>query len=183
MNKREQIKQINDAYEAKIAEINARRAYRMQNYLDCVDDYSITGFCEVADSREAHRAEVTRDILIQQVNNGGHFVRIASEFILLDQDNNVVSDNLFNGQYGLCFRTNDNRYIGVPKRAATLEKKGYKIVRVDRTFKCVYGGWSDKGNLLYKSIELVSEEMVEGQMPSVVPDNYLVWSWRKQLNN
>lgn len=183
MNKKEQIKQINDAYKAQIAEINARRDYRMQNYLDCIDDYSVGGVCDVVDSRAAHRAEVTRDILVEQVKNGGYFMRESSEFVLLDQENNVASNNLFRGQYGLCFLTNDNRYVGVPKRSATLEKKGYKIARVDRTFKCVYGGWSDKGNLLYKSIELVSEKMVECEMPSVVPDNYLVWSWRKQLNN
>ena len=50
MNKAERIMQINAAYEAEIAAINQRRDYRWQNYLDCVDDYSVCGLCDKADS-------------------------------------------------------------------------------------------------------------------------------------
>lgn len=183
MNKEERIKQINDAYEATMREINERRDYRMRNYLDCVDDYSWGGRCDTADSRLENRAKIQRDCLLEQVENDGYFVRMASEYILLNQDGKVVSENLFWGQYGLCFRTNDNNYVGVPKRMATLTKKGYMVVRVDRTFKCVFGGWTDNGNMRYENIELISEERVMDELPTSVPDNYLIWSWRVLLNN
>lgn len=175
MNKKEQIKHINEAYEAKMAEINERRDYRMRNYLDCLDDYCVGGLCDKADSMAAHRAGVERDILLQQVKNGGYFVQKASEYILLNQEDKVVSENLFWGKYGLCFRTNDNTYVGVPKTLATLTKKGYRVARVDREFRCVFGGWSDKGNIIYKSMELMSEERVMDDLPTTAPDTYINW--------
>lgn len=183
MNKAERIMQINAAYEAEIAAINQRRDYRWQNYLDCVDDYSVCGLCDKADSMAEWRAKTTRDILLQQVENDGHFVQMASEYVLLDMNDNIVSDNLFHGHYGLCFKTAEG-YVGVPKKMSTLTKKGYQIGRLDRTFKCVFGGWSNKDRLLFKNIELMSELLIVGdELPTCVPDNYITWAWRCKNQN
>lgn len=178
----EQIERINTIkanFEKSVASINERRAYRMQNYYDCVDDYSWGGLCDKADDEQENRLCIMRDILIEEAINGGYHVETLTYYQLKDNEGNLCV-GARNGQWGQYFVINE-KYVGVPKRVATLEKKGYILEKVTRTFHCVFKRFSNKENyILYKSIDLVDEKVervTQDTMPTYIGEepwvNYL----------
>lgn len=149
------INEINAVFENAVKAINERREYRMENYYNCVDDYSWGGLCDKADNELEDRLRIARDKQIEEVINGGYHVETVTMYRLKDGNGNSTIGAKY-GQWGEFFTIN-GKFVGVPKRVATLEKKGYILEKITRTFHCVFKGWSDKGYELYKSIDLVDE--------------------------
>lgn len=164
-----QIQNINATFESRRAAIDERRNYRMENYYNCVDDYSFGGICDQADNQQEDRYRTERDILIEQVENNGYYYRDSSFYRLRD-DNGNVANGANDGQYGPYFAIN-GKFIGVPKKVSTLIKKGYTLELVTRKYKCIYKGFSSKGNLMNRSMECVEEtisEVTQESMPDYI---------------
>ena len=166
----ERINAIEESFKRQMESINERRAYRAQNYYDCVDDYSWGGLCDKADNEEENRLVISKQIAIEEVKNGGYHVVNTCYYQLRDNEGNVAI-GARSGQWGEYFTIN-GKYVGVPKRVATLEKKGYILEKVSHTYHCVYKGWSsNREYILYKSIERVSEQIervTKDTMPSYI---------------
>ena len=174
------IAEINANFDAKVAEINKRRQYRMQNYYDCVDDYSYGGLCDKADNELEDRYRVERDILIEEVKNGGKREISSSFYRLKNQKGEVRCSGGSSGVYGQYF-TADGKIIGLPKRITTLEKKGYILEKVSRVYRGKFKMITNRGNIVYKELELVSEDVervTQDTMPTIVPQQpYVDWQY------
>lgn len=168
MTKQEQIQVIKEQFDKAVEAINERREYRMKNYYDCIDDYSWGGPCDKADDIEEDRLRLKRDILIEQVNGDGAYIRTSSFYRIKDEEGNTATARY--GKYGAYFPIND-KFVGVPKNIKTLERKGYILEMVQRTYKCVFGHISKNGHLINKSMEMVSEKVVKVEtMPDYISE-------------
>ena len=153
------IKSINEVFESRVKSIDERRQYRMDNYYNCIDDYSFGGICDKADNELEDRYRMERDILIEQVQNGGYYVRSSSFYRLRDNEGHIA-EGANCGQYGCYFNIN-GKFVGVPKRVATLEKKGYILELVARKYKCVFKKFSSRGNIINEAMECVEENITQ----------------------
>ena len=164
-----QIRGINESFDSKMKSINERREYRMENYYNCVDDYSFGGLYDKADNELEDKYRIERDILIEQVENGGYYERTSSFYRLRDSEGNTA-DGASDGQYGSYFYINE-KFVGVPKKVATLEKKGYTLELVTRKYKCIFKGFSKHGHIMNKDMELVEEivaQVTQETMPEYI---------------
>lgn len=181
---KKQIADINAWFDGCKAVVDERRNYRMENYYNCIDDYSWGGLCDKADNEYMDRLRVERDIKIEQVKNGGCYYRTSDIYRLVDGDGNQ-SDGCGCGEYGYYWRMN-GRFVGLPKRIATLAKKGFRLERVEREFRCVIKCVTDKGNIRNQSVELMSEtitEVTQDTMPSHLCEDFLNWEYENFFIN
>lgn len=160
MNEKElKIQEINHTFEQRQKEINERREYRMKNYYDCIDDYSWGGICDQADNELEDKYRMERDILIEQVNGNGKVKRTSSFYRLVS--NSDFCDGASEGQYGQYFKI-DGCFIGVPKKLATLKKKGFSLIFIERTYECSFKTINKYG-VVWKDIVLLNEKKTEVQ--------------------
>lgn len=181
MNKEERIAAINARYDEAVAEINKRREYRMNNYYNCVDDYSWGGICDKADNELQDRLRTERDIEIEQVKNDGYYLRHSEFYRLVDDNGNEALGTSY-GRYGHYFAIG-GKFVSVPKRVATLEKKGYRLERVTRQYRCVFKKFSNKGNVVNKEMSIVSEtiEKVETMPEHIGSLSFLDWHYENDF--
>jgi hypothetical protein len=106
--------------------------YRMQNYYNCVDDYSWGGLCDqAANESYGKRFRLHNDLVIQM--RDGAFVDDIEISVLADMDGNIVSDKIVNGRFGECWIIKNGgnvEFVGVAKKQATYNKKGYKVMTI-----------------------------------------------------
>lgn len=152
----------------KIAQIKASRdaatkchrdamAQRMENYYNCLDDYSFGGICDKASSEAISREERRAAMLIEQVENDGFIEQETESLCLFDLDGAFITDNVISTKYGLAFLF-DGTFVSVAKRQATYNKKGFEAKTRLRKYKAVFTGkFSQKGNPIFSEVELVSE--------------------------
>jgi hypothetical protein len=152
----------------EIAKIKARRDaatkchrdamdQRMENYYNCLDDYSFGGICDQASSAAIRKEENRADMLIAQIENDGFITDERRSLCLFDLEGNFITDNVIRTKYGRAFLF-DGKFVSLAKRAATYEKKGFKCKTRVREFKFVFTGkFSKKGNPIHKNIEVISE--------------------------
>jgi hypothetical protein len=103
---------------------------RMQNYFNCVDDYSWGGLCDQAASQSYSRRRFLKDNLELQLTEGA-FNQVVSLAVLADMDGNIVSDKIVKGKFGECWIIGDGNnvsFVGVAKKQATYNKKGFKVM-------------------------------------------------------
>jgi len=182
--KEKQIQAIKDAFERAMAEINERREYRMRNYYDCIDDYSFGGICDKADNELEDMLRMQRDIKIEQVENDGFYFRTSMFYRLCDNDGNAALGTK-HGQWGEFFVIND-KCVSVPKRLATLTKKGYKLEQVIRTYKCELKSIRN-GHAINKSMTVIEEKVIDITQDSM-PDYigglpYIDWQYESYFKN
>lgn len=156
--KEAQIAQIEEAYENALAEIAERRRYRMENYYNCVDDYSFGGLCDKADEELKIKLRTIRDIRIEQVQSGGHVV-CRSKFYRLVSESGDTCDGIRCGHYGRFFAI-DRKCVSLPKRIATLNKKGYRLFCVNRVYECTFSALCKNG-AQWRTMTLVDERVEE----------------------
>lgn len=159
---RVKIAAINDSFEKSMERINESRRYRMENYYNCIDDYSYGGLCDKADDEAQRKLEVARDLRIEKVKNG-KIIKNTSHWVLEDLNGNVVSHRPFEGKFGWCFFDGvNNKWVSMAKRQETFLKKGYRMVRVDVTFECDFAGeFLKNGGVKWTKCERVRERRVE----------------------
>lgn len=153
------IREIESRYKMQLAAINERRDYRMRNYYDCADDYSYGGLCDKVDDDMERRIETERDIRIEQIKEGV-IRRDVSHWELCDLGGNIVSGHPFTGRFGNCFLV-DGKYVSIPKKMSTLERKGYKMVKRTVSFELEFGGFLSNGFVKWSSIRRGCETVEE----------------------
>jgi len=159
---KDQIAKLEAEYKAITDGAIENANYRMQNYLDCVDDYSWGGVCDQASNDRAREAKLHLDLSKEQIINGGFLTFNSTKTIFKNIDSDeVVGEGMFNGDYGNCCRLNDGRYIGQAKRLSTYAKKGLKLFVQETTYKAEYVGFSRKGNPIYKNVEVLEQNETE----------------------
>jgi hypothetical protein len=104
---------------------------RMQNYYNCIDDYSWGGLCDQASSQARSLRNYLASNLAIQLEKGA-FKSTFKLSILQDLEGNTVSTKIVDGKFGPCWIIKTSEYsanfVGVAKKAATYAKKGYKVV-------------------------------------------------------
>jgi hypothetical protein len=160
----EQIKSLFASFDGADERQRKNEEYRMENYFNCVDDYSWGGLCDKAQNEARGYRNSARYQLQEQLENGV-FIREFEVNVLTDLDGNVVSDRLVNGKFGDCFMIkngeNDVKFVGIAKKQSTYEKKGYKVMtkvyKVEYFYTCKF---VDFKGLIIKS-RLLGEELVD----------------------
>ncbi len=150
----EQINSLFAAFKRADASAAENTEYRMQNYFNCVDDYSWGGICDKAqDEAIGDRNRATR-LLTEQLTSGA-FKEIVQLSILCDLNGKQVSDKIVQGRFGACWLIGggDNvSFVGVAKKPATYEKKGYKVMTREIELEWYYlTKMSKKGELISRA--------------------------------
>ena len=119
---------------AKDAEASANTDYRMQNYFNCVDDYSWGGLCDQAATEARFKREAVLGVLQRQVALGCPLREVTEVAVLVDAVTGaVVSERIVNGRFGACWIIgggeggNQPTFVSVTKRQATSERKGFRV--------------------------------------------------------
>jgi hypothetical protein len=150
---------ILNAYESVMNRLKENEQARMDNYYNCVDDYSWgSPWHREATALAEREATVTRDLKLELLDNGYNVITTAQS-VLIDFDGNVCAEGTRYGDYGSYFTLFSGGFVSVAKKQATFEKKGFRMGVRKRTYKGIFTGkFSKKGNALYESLELVSED-------------------------
>ncbi len=127
-------------YEEENAQMRKNSDYRMQNYFNCVDDYSWGGICDKA-ADEAYRKRLRiYNFLLTQMHDGA-YVEDVEISVLTDMNGNIISDKIVNGKFGQCWiiKNGDSvNFVGVAKKLSTYNKKGYKVMTLINTIEYYY---------------------------------------------
>lgn len=157
------IEALLSSYEAQDAEARKNSEYRMQNYFNCVDDYSWGGICDQAASQAESIRMHNRNVLKNQLENGIQ-KEVFTVNVLTDLDGNVVSETIVNGKFGPCWlikNESGTSFLSVAKKAATYEKKGYKVMQRQITCEYYYTLRHYKSGKLVIMSRVVSDEICE----------------------
>lgn len=157
----DQVNSIIRGFESADKSASEATAYRMQNYFDCVDDYSWGGPCDQAQAQGRSLRQRCKARLLSQIENGGAFIDTFCTAVLCDLQGNILSEKIVDGRYGPCWiigSDNNVSFVGVAKKAATYEKKGYRVMtrqmKVEYYFtgKIINGSCITKGRVLSNDV-------------------------------
>ncbi len=143
-----------------LAELQKQEDRRMENYYNCVDDYSWGGLCSKANIMARDRVKRNCQERIEEIVRGGFLVKTRRVNILRDiETGEVAACGVREGEYGPYFKTYEafgSKYISFAKRISTYEKKGFRPFVQIVTEKVKRDGcWRD-GNPRYKHIDYIS---------------------------
>jgi hypothetical protein len=119
-------------YNEENAQMRKNADYRMENYFNCVDDYSWGGRCDQAANEAYSKRFRLHNDLVNQMKNGA-FVDDLEMSVLVDMGGNIVSDKIVNGKFGECWIIKNGanvEFVGVAKKQATYNKKGFKVMTI-----------------------------------------------------
>jgi hypothetical protein len=131
---------------------------RLERSYNCQDDTIIYGMSWNVTESKINKINRYYDLAIEQVKNGG-YLDIKEENVCLYENGELVSSNLRSGQWGLFFILNDGRFCSIAKRKSTFDKKGFEVKIKTINYKCELYKITDKGYVIYKNIEMKSEEV------------------------
>ena len=127
-------------YDEQNDQMRKNSDYRMQNYFNCIDDYSWGGLCDqAADQAYSKRFRLYNFLKIQM--RDGAYVEDVEISVLVDMHGNIVSDKIVNGKFGQCWiiKNGDSvNFVGVAKKQSTYNKKGYKVMTLINTIEYYY---------------------------------------------
>jgi hypothetical protein len=154
--------------------------YRMQNYFNCVDDYSWGGICDKAAAEHRSTLQHAQSELKEQAENGKPFVREFTVEVLADyHTGEIVSERLVKGRYGYCWIIKDGeqaKFVGTAKKQATYHNKGYKVMQRAYTVEYYFttrlgkNGLISRGRVLsevLRDMEQIPEFGCETRLPPV----------------
>lgn len=161
----EQLEEINEmehAYNRSIAYLDEQENYRMQNYYDCIDDYSWGGLCSKANSMARDRENHILKVRVESLLRGGYIVRTRKVNILRDKETGeLAAVGTHKGRFGRYFRINDafkerTQYVPCAIRVSTYEKKGFVPYVQSVTEELTPDGYWSDGNPRFKFRAYVS---------------------------
>jgi hypothetical protein len=167
------------SYNQKMAELQEREDYRFQNYYNCVDDYSFGSPIHAAvDSSTRRRAEKCRDYALETLEFG--FCTIVSlQSLLLNEAGEICAEGTGYGKFGSYFRLFNGGFVGVPKKASTLEAKGYTMQERKTTYKARFtGGFTKNDDAIFDEISIIKQEFT----PSLTAygNSIIDWLYKNQ---
>lgn len=131
----EEVESLIRGFDATRESHKENRQYRMENYYNCVDDYSFGGPCDRAQDEEGSKMNLAQSLLKEQLENGKPFTEEFRIPVLTDLDGNIVSDRIVEGRFGECWiiidkskEFNNASFVSVSKKNSTYNKKGYKVM-------------------------------------------------------
>ncbi len=152
--------QVQETYNAMVAAHRKNTDYRMENYFNCVDDYSWGGVCDKAQDQAESRMLYIIDLLKSQEENGGYFIKNVTELVLQNFDGSFLSDTVVKCRYGYCFMWGREQtglhFCGVAKKQSTYTGKGFKVISRRYELKVVYTGKSTRSGYAQRTVELIS---------------------------
>jgi hypothetical protein len=133
-------------------EANKNTEQRMENYFNCLDDYSWGGLCDQASSQIISLRRYLANNLATQLEEGA-FKETFKLSILQDLEGNTVSTKIVKGKFGPCWIIKVSEYnanfVSVAKKADTYAKKGYKVVTREVSVEYYYtAGLSRNGKII-----------------------------------
>jgi len=178
--------QLQAAYNSMRERHSENTEYRMQNYFNCIDDYSWGGIQDQTQSQKENRLLWLIDRVKEQDNNGGFLEESATELILQSSDGAFVSANIVRGKWGKCFMWGSEEqgmsFLGLSTKQSTFAKKGYRVVTKKYRLKVIYNGRITQSGNFSKSVELI--EMIESVDSSIDTlfdnKNYNLWVLNNQ---
>ncbi len=159
--------------------------YRMENYFNCVDDYSWGGICDKAQDQKNSLMYGAQHLLTMQLEEGKPFVREFRIPVLMDLQGNVVSEKIIEGKFGDCWiiKTGENvSFVSLAKKQETYNKKGFKVMDVVYTLEYYYlakmckNGLISKGRVLSKELQEIERLPVYKFHTEI--DSVLYWALR-----
>jgi hypothetical protein len=158
-----QVAQFLISYESANQDMRKNEEYRMNNYFNCIDDYSWGGLCDKAANEAYRKRTLLKSNLEQQLKNGA-FVEVIEISVLCDMLGNIVSDKIVNGKYGECWIIKNEgsvSFVGVAKKQSTYNKKGFKAMT---RFVEVEYYYTTSGNIISRILsERIEESLKEYQ--------------------
>lgn len=153
-------------YESAMKRLIEDEDSRMQNYYDCIDDYSWGGLCTKANYIARDRERIKLEDRIEEIVRGGYLVRERKENALKSiETGEIVARGTHQGKFGRFFATDDGKFVSCTKLVKTYEKKGYIPLVLTITEKKVRDGVWPSGDQRYKTIDTLSvEEEVSTQI-------------------
>lgn len=154
--------------------------YRMENYYNCVDDYSWGGICSQAANENISRNRNLINSLNEQMVNGS-FIEDEYIEVLCDLNGNIVSNKIINGKFGFSWVLNGGGFVSVSKKESTYEKKGYKVMMIHYRYEYyLTGGTTQKGQNSCVSRLISSEIMAKDEELCSWDKSWYLWC---ALNN
>jgi hypothetical protein len=167
------------SYKQKMAELQERHDYRFKNYYNCVDDYSFgSPIHEAVDSSTRRQAEQVRDYSLETLEFGFCTV-ISLQSLLLNEAGEICAEGTGYGKFGSYFRLFNGGFVGVPKKATTLEAKGYTMQERKTTYKASFTGRFTKNDApIFEEISIISQEVT----PSLTAyaNSFIDWLYKNQ---
>jgi len=155
--------------------------YRLQNYLNCVDDYSFGGICDQAQDQKEGQMIRLLHLLEEQEANGGFLEEEVQELELQTLDGEFLSNNIVNGRFGYCFMYGTEEtgmnFVGLSKKQSTYQKKGLQVVTRKYLLKVVYTGRLTNKGTAARVVELISKsESIDSSVDCTIDNrNYSLW--------
>lgn len=146
---------------------------RMENYYNCLDDYSWGGICDRAAAearadRDAYRA-VAKIILAGEVPSS-----VFTHYCLYDLAGDLVSDRVVDTKFGRAFiiRLPEGgvKFVSVAKKLSTYAKKGYKLMKVDMYYDYYLAPGT---NGFYQKAIITKVEWMEAEEGNHHPSSYV----------
>lgn len=122
---------------------------RMENYYNCLDDYSWGGICDRAAAEARSEREMIRSsykkILAGEIPKGRYDL-----YFLETLDGTFATTSCVTTKYGKAWMIKENEYstpkwVSVSKTAKTYEKKGYRLMKVSFEYEYYHvagkNGW------------------------------------------
>jgi len=175
-------------------EITSRREgmkYRMENYYNCVDDYSYGGLCDKA-AEESILESKTKINIYKEFLERGEVVEVFEREILTDLNNKDLKAKVVDGRYGKVWiytKEENNKvnaiFVGCAKKPVTYEKKGYKVRKVTETVKLTY--FLDIDRKLKRRYEIIETKIEDATKENTAYPNHFkskwVWFAENQISN
>jgi hypothetical protein len=175
------IEQLEVGFKNLQAEESEKADYRMQNYYNCVDDYSWGGLSDQASNERLNKARRRVDLYKEQISNGGYLYYTIYATCLYDLDGNFITDNVVNTKFGQAFLFNGT-FVSVAKKMETYNKKGYTVKNRVRDYKLKFSGrFTKSGNLIYDEIHITKEEIKDFDV--FATKNYIDWLIENDFKN
>lgn len=166
------------SYQAQLKELQKQEAYRADNYFNCVDDYSWGGPCSKANWNAQGKCQQAIQYLIEMADNGGFMEQTFIQSVLMTLDGQVVSEKIIFGKFGPCFIIGEGQtaqFISIPKKMATLQKKGFKMGIKSIPAKFTFQGYSQNDKAKWGLISWGQEMMLDALDTTIHQQNSIHW--------
>jgi hypothetical protein len=161
----EQMRGVIASCESSIETSRKGMEARMENYYNCLDDYSFGGICDKAASENIAANQGLVRAMEAQIENGPQRMADRRQ-VLCDMEGRIVTQRIVNTRYGSAWIYFPNgeeespQFVSLAKRQGTYEKKGFRLMTVETEFEYYFCPQFTKEGLWMRS-RILRRELVE----------------------
>jgi len=168
------IKEAIKSQEATIKRARESIEYRLENYYNCIDDYSSGGICDKAANETITQTENQIE-LYKEFLSKGEIIREFEREILTDLEDNDLNAKIVNGKYGRCWVYGGGIFVGLAKKESTYRNKGYKVRTVTETVRLTYSLTDTEK--LWENYEILNRTIVDSTPKRIVYADSWINKW------